>query len=294
MADRRRSTVPPVIVGVDGSAASLAAVDYAVDEATLRKAPLLLLYGHLRRSPQRLWRRRRAPFVLRGISRLMDAVAERARSRGPLIEVATDVLTEEPGAALVARSGHAQLVVVGHSGRGGAALGSVAAHVAAHARCPVIVHRPTPTPVPGVAEPIMVGLDGSHLSTQALRFALDEAALHGAPVEAVYVWTHPTGAGIAGAPAPSYSYAEARQEAERMLAEQLAGVQGEYPDTPLTRTVIHGLDPARILVELSRRSRLIVVASRGRGGVARLLLGSVSQALINHAGCPVAVVHARS
>ena len=58
----------------------------------------------------------------------------------------------------------------------------------------------------------------------------------------------------------------------------------------MTREVFHSLDPTRRLTELSRRAQLIVVGSRGRGGITRLLLGSVSQALINHAACPVALV----
>lgn len=290
MGDRQQ---PPVIVGVDGSAASLSAAEYAVDEATLRKAPLLILYGHLRRSPVSLWRRKRDPYVIRGIRRLLDAVAERARIRGPNIDIVADVLVEEPGAALVARSGHAQLVVVGHSGRGGAALGSVAAHVAAHAGCPVIVHRP----ITGETRParrglVIVGVDGSAVSTAALRFALDEAALRGAQLEVVQVWTHPPGAEPAGVHPDAYDYAEAKAEAERMLAELLAGTLTEYPEVAVTRTVIHSLDAAHVLVDQSRRAQLIVVGSRGRGGVARLLLGSVSQALINDAGCPVAVVPA--
>ena len=105
--------------------------DFAVEEAALRKSPLLILYGHVRHTSLSPWRVRKEPYVTRGIRRLLDAVADRARTREPTIDVEVDLLFEEPGAALVARSGHAQLVVVGQSGRGGAALGSVASYVAA-------------------------------------------------------------------------------------------------------------------------------------------------------------------
>jgi nucleotide-binding universal stress UspA family protein len=277
----------PVVVGVDGSSASLAAADLAVDEATLRKSALVILYGH---TSLRLWRSRK-PYVTQGIRRLFEAVADRARTRGPTIDVAVDLMLDEPGAALVERSGRAQLVVVGHSGRGGAALGSVAGYVASHASSPVIVHRPiTVARHESTRRPVMVGVDSSVLSAAAVEFALDEAALRRADLTAVYVWTHPRGAEPAGLHPVAYDYAEARAEAERMLAEQVGGSLAAHPDVRLTREVIHSLDSSRTLLDFSGHAQLIVVGSRGRGGIAGLLLGSVSQVLINHAACPVAVV----
>ena len=91
----------PVVVGVDGSSASLAAVDYAVDEAALRKSPLLILYGHLRHSPVSPWRTRTEPYVIRGIRRLLDAVADQARTRDSSIDVSVELQLDEPGAAIV-------------------------------------------------------------------------------------------------------------------------------------------------------------------------------------------------
>ena len=114
--------------------------------------------------------------------------------------------------------------------------------------------------------------------------------MRGAELEAVYVWTHPSGATPAGVHPRAYGYAEARDEAERMLAEQLAGLSAACPDVAVRRTLMHSLDVARTLLDLSWHARLVVVGSRGRGGVSRLLLGSVSQALVNHASCPVAVI----
>jgi nucleotide-binding universal stress UspA family protein len=279
----------PVVVGVDGSSTSLAAAEFAADEATLRKSPLLILYGHDRHPLLSAWRPRTEPYVARGIRGLLDAVAQQIQDRSPSVDVSIDLLPGDPGFALIERSEHAHLVVVGHSGRGAAALGSVAAKVASHAHCPVIVHRPFAGLQRG-SGPVTVGVDGSALSAAAVEFALDEAAMRGADVNAIYVWTHPPGADPAGLHPATYSYAEARSEAERMLAEQLAGSPSAYPDVCVVHEVVHSLDTPRTLLERSGRAQLIVVGSRGRGGVARLLLGSVSQALINHAGCPVAVV----
>jgi len=279
----------PVVVGVDGSTASLAAVEFAVDEATLRTSPVLILYGHLRHPRLTVWRSRREPYVMRGIQRLLESVADTARARAPSIDITVDVLLERPGEALVEWSDRARLVVVGRSGRGGAALGSVAAYVASHARCPVIVHRPYIGSRSGSA-PITVGVDASEQSAAAVRFALEEAAYLEADVDAVLVWSRPHGAEPAGLHAVGYDYAEAQAEAERMLSEQLAGSSAVYPDVRVSHDVIHGLDPAKTLLDRSEQARLIVVGSRGHGGVARLMLGSVSQSLINHAACPVAVV----
>jgi nucleotide-binding universal stress UspA family protein len=283
----------PVVVGVDGSSASLAAVDYAVDEAAQRKSPLLILYGHLRHSPLSPWRTRTEPYVTRGIRRLLEAVADRARTLESSIDVSVELQLDEPGAAIVGRSDRARLVVVGHSGRGAAALGSVAAYVTSHASCPVIVHRPNIGARDG-SSPVTVGVDGSALSGAALDFALEEAALRGADLNAVFVWTHPPGAAPAGLHPVRYTFAEARDEAERMLAEQLAGASATYPDVRVAREVVHSLDTTRTLMKRSGQAQLMVVGSRGRGGMARLLLGSVSQALINHASCPVAVVRHNS
>ena len=279
----------PVVVGVDGSSASLAAVDFAVDEATLRKSSLLIAYGHLRHPSLTLWRSRTEPYVTRGIRRLLEAVAGRAQARDSSLDVDIDLLLKEPGAALAERSRDACLMVVGHSGRAGAALGSVAARVASHAGCPVIVHRPFTGARRGPGA-VTVGVDGSELSAGAVAFALEEAAFRGADLNAVLVWAHSPGADPAGPHPVRYDYSEARAEAERMLAEQLTGVAAVYPDVRVAREVVHSLDTTRTLLDRSGHAQLIVVGSRGRDGVAGLLLGSVSHALINRAACPVAVV----
>ncbi len=278
----------PVIVGIDGSVASLAAGEYAVDEAMRRKAPLRIVYTHDQRASMGMRQHRTEPYPTSRIRGSLEAFAEQVRGRAPAVDVAVEVFSGKPGAALVERSRDAQLLVVGNAGRGGAALGSVAGHVATHAASAVIVHRPVEA---GVSpRPVLVGVDGSAMSADAARFAFGEAEMRGVGLEAALVWTNPPGTDPAGVHSVAYDYANARAEAERMLAEQLAGLLGEYADLRVTRDVIHGMDPVRTLLDLSRRAQLVVVGSRGRGGMARLLLGSVSQALVSRASCPVAVV----
>jgi nucleotide-binding universal stress UspA family protein len=89
--------------------------------------------------------------------------------------------------------------------------------------------------------------------------------------------------------APLIDWAAVEAEEREVLAERLAGWCEKYPDVPVRRLVVRDR-PARALVGESGRAQLVVVGSRGRGGLRGMVLGSVSQALLHHAHCPVAVV----
>jgi nucleotide-binding universal stress UspA family protein len=143
----------------------------------------------------------------------------------------------------------------------------------------------------GTADPasgrIVVGLDGSPSSEEALRWALHQAALTGWPVEAVIAWELP----------PYFGYApgseiDFRGEAAEVLEASVRAVVGAEGDVPVSRLVLRG-HPARVLLDASDGARLLVVGSRGRGGFAGMLLGSVSQHVIAQATCPVVVLHDR-
>ncbi|HEX6870618.1 MAG TPA: universal stress protein [Micromonosporaceae bacterium] len=294
-----------VLVGVDGSPASLAALDTAATEAAGRAVPLMIVVAQRRHGRSRTGSRPSGPSaVLEPATRtLLDDSVRRVHALAPNVEVRPDVVEEEPGAALVERSAGASLMVLGRAGHGvsglvGTGLGSVASYVANHAHCPVLVHRGADAdhPVTGGLghRPVVVGVDGSPAAAPTLALALAEAALRGATLEVTYVWTHPPGSQPAGLHPATYSYAEARSEAERMLSEQVAGAAEAYPQLRIRPVATHSLDVARTLIDRSREAQLIVVGSRGRGGLTRLLLGSVSQALINQAFCPVLVVRPAS
>ena len=135
---------------------------------------------------------------------------------------------------------------------------------------------------------IVVGVDGSATSSAALRWALDEARRHGSAVTAVYAWHDPyTGSALPFAPGlidPTSFQAYGEKLLDSVLAaEDLTGVH-----EPVRRLVVHG-SAAQALVEAAKDADLLVVGSRGRGGFAGLLLGSVSQQVIHHASCPVLV-----
>jgi nucleotide-binding universal stress UspA family protein len=136
---------------------------------------------------------------------------------------------------------------------------------------------------------IVVGVDGSENSQAALRWAGAEAEEHQAELVAVLAWRPPPPevAPPSIPPLPSDSYAQDR--AEQILADTLASVFGNEPPVPITSQVTEG-PAAKLLIEASRTADLIVVGTRGYGGFAGLLLGSVSQQVVAHAACSVTVV----
>ncbi|MBL3664723.1 universal stress protein [Streptomyces sp. M2CJ-2] len=288
-----------VVVGVDGSASSLAAVGAAAEEARRRKAELRVVHAFL-------WPAMHVPLgpsplgppeggLRSAVDRLVTEAVEHARSVAPDVDVSHTVVTGEPLTVLEAQSASAELVVVGSRGMGGFVgllVGSTAVHLAAHGRCPVLVVRE-----PGAADgPVVLGVDGSPAGAKAIDFAFAEASLRGAELVALHSWT------TWNAPAPTpqdgkapYASEPGDLEAgeERLLSEALAGHQERYPGVKVRHELVHG-GTREALIEASRTARLLVVGARGRGGFTGLLLGSVSQAMLHHAHCPVAVVRGDS
>jgi nucleotide-binding universal stress UspA family protein len=143
-----------------------------------------------------------------------------------------------------------------------------------------------PAPQPGSGR-IVVGVDGSVHSQEALRWAIGQARLTGQPVEAVTSWSIPVDYGIGGAGAISaYDWEGAATDT---LKDTVAHVV-EPPDADrVSQRVVMG-HPARVLLDAAEDAALLVVGSRGRGGFTGMLLGSVSQHVVARAACPVVVV----
>ena len=141
---------------------------------------------------------------------------------------------------------------------------------------------------------IVVGVDGSDGGRAALDFAAEEAALRGARLKVVTVWEIPP-AVVAGLAADSGFFEQSRednrQHAEAIAADAVARVALLQPSVVCEQRVVEGHE-ARVLLEEAKDAMLVVVGSRGRGGFAGLLLGSVSHQVVNHARCPVTVVPA--
>lgn len=134
---------------------------------------------------------------------------------------------------------------------------------------------------------IVVGVDGSSGGEAALRFALEEARLRGDRVVALLAWTIPLSTAAPAGLVPALGE-DFRDEAERLLEEAVAAVGGTG-GVEVERVVVPG-PPARALLEAASEAELLVVGSRGRGGFAGLLLGSVSQQCAHHSSCPVVIV----
>jgi len=196
-----------------------------------------------------------------------------------------------PGPAvpvLLDAAADASLLVVGSLGHGqvaGSLAGSVSQHLARHAPCPVVVARPVAHPG---ASRIVVGVDGSGGSDTALEFACTRAEATGEDVVVIHGWRDGRATGTTRREVPS-EFMDRIAEEERLLAEAVAGFRSSHPDV----TVVPEAIPVvawRALADASAAASLVVVGSRGRGAFSGMLLGSVSQQVLRHAQCPVAVV----
>jgi nucleotide-binding universal stress UspA family protein len=281
-----RSHERGIIVGVDGSLPSRAALEWALDEASLRHCKLRLVYADVMNDS--------SESVLRRAQELLAREAAFSAVCAPDVLVESELHEAFPVPALIAEGSAAEMVVVGNRGRGGfasLALGSVGVQLAAHAPCPLVVVRHADDQLgPGQsAGRVVVGVDGSPLSELALDFAFLEASLHVCGLTAVHVAPLPLGLpswGVSTAPLD----AEADLESVKLLlAESLAGWQEKYPDVDVIQKARLGHAGYELIHE-ARGASLVVVGSRGRGGFRGLFLGSTSQALVHHAPCPVAVV----
>jgi nucleotide-binding universal stress UspA family protein len=134
---------------------------------------------------------------------------------------------------------------------------------------------------------VVVGVDGSQASEQALRWAVWEARLRGAQLAVVTAWTFPSPAGPASSPHDLETFS--REKARATLEGMLAAMDGETQGLHIDRVILEGV-PAERLIELSHTADLLVVGSRGLGGFRELLLGSVSHHCATHAACPVVVI----
>jgi nucleotide-binding universal stress UspA family protein len=147
---------------------------------------------------------------------------------------------------------------------------------------------------------IVVGVDGSDASKDALRWAIDEARLRGVPVEAVHAWQAPllppdAGAALAPGGAALEMTALLPQVAEaanRLVEEVVQEIAGDDAGVEIRPRAVEG-PPATVLIDAASAADLLVVGSRGHGGFTGLLVGSVSLQAVQHAPCPVVICRHR-
>lgn len=281
----------PIVVGIDGSARSDAALRWAVDAARRRHTRLRLVHAiDWTKSPGSALAFTPSIDVQRDMawSVLTMALADLADVDVP---VESSLGVGRPAPVLLDEGWRAQMVVLGSRGRSdlvGLLTGSTSLQVAMHASCPVVVVRSgVPDQSKGrSAGLVVVGIDGSEISEAALAFAFEEADAMGVGLTALHAWQwqdKPADDAHAGV------WAGAQEAEEAVLAERLAGWSEKHPDVFVIR-VTRRADPAWALVHESAGAALTVVGSRGSGGFRGLLLGSVSHAVLQHADSPVAVV----
>ncbi|MFN8199358.1 MAG: universal stress protein [Nakamurella multipartita] len=289
-----------ITVGVDGSPESMVAATWAAQEAARRRMTLELLLSINEPLENHSGYVFPAPVIeaVRSANRerLAD-VAAVVRREHPDIQVRTSLDFVDPRRALVTRSRHTSMTVVGTRGHGRlpeVLVGSVALYVAAHAHSPVAVVPPAADlTAAGPGGPVVVAVDGRPDSISAIGFAFDEAAVHHTELVAVLVFDELAYRGFAKG-GSQIGHLEDDEE-RAVLARELAGWAEKYPDVPVRQLVLRG-QPAQTLLHYAagspaaQRPRLLVVGSRGRGGMAGLLLGSTSQRLVTQATVPVIVV----
>ncbi|MEZ0090889.1 universal stress protein [Streptacidiphilus sp. EB129] len=283
-----------VVAGLDGSAGSLAAVDWAARESLLRGVPLRVL--HARPLLPMLLPSRPGPSA-EARQDLLHRV-ESALVRGhPGLEVSSVEVVDTAPSALVAASEDAELLVQGARGCGGfdeLLVGSVGLQTARRAHCPVVTVRPPACTSRSGAEQavcgtpeIVLGVDARDPAEAALGFAFGTAERRGARLRVVH----------AVQPAPADLGAgwtkidrERWQESEVVLLSDVLGVWcKQYPDVTVVREVVPG-DPAGALVRAASGAELLVVGRRQAVGPYDAGLGPVSHAALHHAPTAVALV----
>lgn len=282
----------PVVVGVDGSEQSRTAVQLAVREAVWRRRPLRVVHAFV-------WPLLHVPLgpspagppeggLRNQAERIVTEAVEYVRQAQPDLQVDGEVIDGQASVVLLAEARDAELVVLGDRGLGGFGsllLGSVAVQVVTHAPCPVLVAKGEDR----TEGPVVVGVNGSPLSDLAIGYAMEEASWRRTNVVAIHSWKHPSPVMPGDMQIPVYDANTVEQELSQRLSESMTGWRDRFPDVPVEERVVQG-PPARTLVNAAKDAQLIVVGARGRGGFAGLLLGSVSQAVLHHAPCPVGIV----
>ncbi|GAA2271246.1 universal stress protein [Nonomuraea roseoviolacea subsp. roseoviolacea] len=277
-----------IVVGVDGSMAARAAVEWAAGDALRAHVPLRVVHA-VDRSPYQIDRfgpadRPDAP--TREGRRALDEALALARERQPGVEVTTALVEGSPDVVLREEAVRADELVVGSRGLGGltgALLGSVSAHLAGRVACPVVAVRAERHPVRGE---VAVGVDDSPGCEAALEYAFAQARLRGAALRVVHAWQLPV---HAFAPEISYEMDQVRAAQHEAVVGRLAAFERRHPGVRVVEDA-PCRQPVDALTAASAGADLLVVGSHGRGAVGAALLGSVSRGVLHHARCAVAVV----
>jgi nucleotide-binding universal stress UspA family protein len=288
MTTDRTQPIGAVVVGVDGTPNDDGALRAAIAHARLYRRPLHVLHatgiGIVPWTPERLARQQA----------LTLACVDQATALAADVEVTSATEVADQSAALVEASRRAWLVVMG-AGRlgrvGSVVLGATTGKVASHASCPVLVVPDAWTPTERTE--VVVGVDDSEHSVPAVEWAFAEASARRAVLVALHAWWWEEPSPLSDSATTDAGWAEdwsaVTESRHVLMSEMLAGWREKYPDVEVRIELVRG-DATAALEEASREAQLLVLGTRGRGGFAGLLLGSVSSRALHHSQCPVVVV----
>lgn len=277
-----------IVVAIDGSDPSIAALTWAYSEAQLRQRPVhVVISMYLDLNNALIVPSGYDGQVAAAREGLDDAVARKPADLD--VPVTTELLTGQPAARLVDLSDDADLMVVGTRGHGGFVgllLGSVSQHVSRYARCDVAVVGSVP---PTDGSEVVAGVDRSPRDTLVLQTAFTEAAWRGVPLRVIHAWASISPAGMGFGATPVGPDETQRQQLEQhQLDELLQPWEHDHPDVKVLREVVGG-HPTAVLTEASGNAQLLVVGARGGGAFAELMLGSTTTSLLHRGHCPVLI-----
>jgi nucleotide-binding universal stress UspA family protein len=279
---------PPFVVGIDGSVGSRYALDWAIEDATFRHAPLELVHAWrpMFRTDAGHGQTDASIVSLAHSDSLLAAALGHAQVTAPSLAISGHLMEGRPSAVLLEAAAGGRVLVVGSRGLGGyrdLQLGSVGLHAVVHSSGSVVIVR-------GQLRrkgPVVVGVDGSAGSALALSVAFEEASVRNCPLLIVWaLYVHSTEEGV-----PDYARALAglKAFADDALHKFVAAASLRHPDVAVEMSSPVGY-PAEVLAKASVTGRLLVVGARGSGGFSGMRLGSIAHAVAHQSSSPVMVV----
>ncbi|MFE6937812.1 universal stress protein [Streptomyces chartreusis] len=292
--------LPPVMAGVDGSAESLAAAEWAAREAARRDRPLRLVHAW-----QRQPREAAGPSAAAAQRRVLRQAQDRIRRTCPGVEVDAEQVEGPVTGALLHAAEQAELVVLGSrglSGFTGFVVGSVALGVVARATLPVVLvrageeasdeHLPAGDGSPSTRtgyQDVVLGLDLGDPCDEVIEFAFEAARLRGARLHVVHAWQEPSPLGLGPGEIGLVNGPEQADEWLGFLDAVIKVWRDKYPEVEVVETVTEGRARS-VLVRAATGASLLVVGRRTSERPAGPRTGPVTHAAVQHVGCPVAVV----
>ena len=288
-----------LVIGIDGSPESEAAMHWGLEEAVRRDIEVELVYALavpvVSDAYGMVMTRPDIDELTQFSQGLLDAALVAARAVAPEgLTITARLASGPPAAVLIEASKQAEALVVGTRGLGaisGKLLGSVSVRLAGKAVCPVYIVPPEWREDPVPDGRVLVGVDGSEHSDAALRMALDEARRRQVGLTVLCAYHVPWLARPVEPQVIAEFEESERWLAEKTVSESLGRVKGHsHSDVEIEQVTVRGT-PAEALVEASKSAVLTVVGSRGHRSFSRAILGSVSRTLMQDSPRPVAVVH---